>query len=55
MELWQRRALGCLNLNRDQFIEQLEKRGWIYNSRTHLWSKLSHGKSVIGEMMLFED
>src|ERR1017187_7770720 len=55
MELWQRRALGFLSLDRDEFIEQLEKRGWIYNTRTHLWSKLGHGKSFIGEMMLFED
>jgi DNA modification methylase len=55
MELWQRRALGCLTLDRDEFIEQLEKRGWIYNTRSHFWSKLGHGKSFIGEMMLFED
>lgn len=55
MELWQRRALNCLSLDRDEFIEQLEKRGWIYNTRTHLWSKLGQGKSFIGEMMLFED
>ncbi|MBI3851909.1 MAG: hypothetical protein HY298_16760 [Verrucomicrobia bacterium] len=55
MELWERRALGCLNLDRNEFIGQLEKRGWIYNTRTHLWSKLGQGKSVIGEMMLFED
>jgi hypothetical protein len=55
MELWQRRALKCLSLDRDEFIEQLEKRGWIYNTRTHLWSKLGQGKSFIGEMMLFED
>src|SRR5665213_3137092 len=55
MELWQRRALNCLSLDRDEFIEQLEKRGWIYNTRSHLWSKLGQGKSFIGEMMLFED
>jgi DNA modification methylase len=55
IELWQRRALGCLNLDRDEFIEQLEKRGWVYNTRTHLWSKLGQGKNIVGEMMLFED
>jgi len=55
IELWQRRALNCLSLDRDEFIEQLEKRGWIYNTRSHLWSKLGQGKSFIGEMMLFED
>ena len=55
MELWERRALGCLKLDRDEFIAQLEKRGWIYNTRTHLWSKLGQGKNMIGEMMLFED
>jgi DNA modification methylase len=55
MELWKRRALGCLSLDRVEFIGQLEKRGWIYNIRTHLWSKFGQGKNFIGEMMLFED
>jgi hypothetical protein len=54
IELWNRRALGCLNLGRDEFIEQLEKRGWLYNTRTHLWSKLDRQKSFAGELMLFD-
>jgi hypothetical protein len=28
IELWRRRALGCLNLNREEFAKQLEQRGW---------------------------
>lgn len=54
IELWNRRALGCLNLDRDEFVDQLERRGWVYNTRSHLWSKLSEGKSFLGEFMLFD-
>jgi len=55
IELWRRRALGCLNLNREEFVRRLEQRGWSYNARTHLWSKSGYPKTVFGEMMLFED
>jgi hypothetical protein len=54
MELWHRRALGCLNLNREQFAQQLEQRGWSYNTRTHTWSKASYPKKIFAEMMLFD-
>ncbi|OHB63824.1 MAG: hypothetical protein A2Y77_01275 [Planctomycetes bacterium RBG_13_62_9] len=39
IEMWQRRALGCLALNRREFIRRLKDRGWAYNTRTHLWTK----------------
>jgi hypothetical protein len=55
IELWRRRALGCLNLNRQEFASRLEQRGWNYNARTHLWSKAGSPRTVHGEMMLFED
>jgi hypothetical protein len=53
MELWHRRALGCLSLNRDEFSKGLEQRGWSYDTKTHEWSK--GGKSGIpsGELVLF--
>jgi hypothetical protein len=38
IELWHRRALGCLLLNRREFARRLEQRGWTYNSHLHLWS-----------------
>ena len=38
IELWRRRALGCLLLNRREFADRLKKRGWTYNPHTHLWS-----------------
>src|SRR6266567_4103256 len=38
MELWQRRALGCLSLDRAEFTSRLEQRGWNYQPKTHLWS-----------------
>jgi len=36
MGLWQRRALGCLSLDRAEFTSRLAQRGWTYDSRTHL-------------------
>ncbi|MEK7677625.1 MAG: DNA methyltransferase [Verrucomicrobiota bacterium] len=54
MELWRRRALGCLTLDRREFASRLEQRGWTYNPRTHLWSKGGYPKSALGELMLFD-
>jgi DNA modification methylase len=54
MELWHRRALGCLNLNREEFTSQLGKRGWNYDTRRHVWSKAGYPGKVFTEMMLFE-
>jgi len=54
IELWRRRALGCLNLDRREFAKQLETRGWRYHARTHRWSKAGYPKSALGEMMLFD-
>lgn len=55
LELWRRRALGCLNLDRRQFAEHLHRRGWSYNPRTHLWSRTSASRSRPGEPLLFPE
>ena len=39
IELWRRRALSCLSLDRQEFASELEVRGWTYSTRTHRWSK----------------
>jgi hypothetical protein len=54
IELWHRRALSCLNLDREEFAKQLERRSWSYNARTHLWSRSGYPKKVFAEMMLFD-
>ena len=54
IELWRRHALGCLNLNREEFSKQLEQRGWNYSPKTHLWTRAGYVKKVFTEMMLFE-
>jgi hypothetical protein len=54
IELWHRRALSCLNLDREEFARQLEQRGWSYNTRNHAWSKAGYPKRVFTEMMLFD-
>ncbi|MGD1085481.1 MAG: DNA methyltransferase [Verrucomicrobiota bacterium] len=54
VELWHRRALSCLNLDREEFARQLERRGWKYNPRNHSWAKSGYPKKVFTEMMLFD-
>jgi DNA modification methylase len=54
IELWHRRALNCLNLDREEFARQLEQRGWSYNTRNHTWSKAGYPKKAFAEMMLFD-
>jgi tRNA G10 N-methylase Trm11 len=38
MALWRHQALGCLKMDRRKFAEEIEKRNWTYNSKTHIWS-----------------
>ena len=54
IELWHRRALSCLNLDREEFARQLERRGWHYDTRNHSWSRSGYPKKVFAEMMLFD-
>lgn len=54
IELWRRRALGCLNLNRDEFARQLEERGWVYHPRNHTWSRQAVPRRPLTELMLFD-
>ena len=54
IELWKRRALGCLGLDRREFASRLEQRGWRYNPRTHRWSKAQGAVDSEREAMLFE-
>ena len=54
IELWRRRALSCLDLNREEFAKQLEQRGWSYSTRNHSWTKSGYPKKIFAEMMLFD-
>lgn len=54
MELWERRALGCLALDRDEFIHQLQRRGWSYDPRSHLWSKDGSSRHPSHALTLFD-
>jgi hypothetical protein len=54
IELWRRRALTCLNLDRAEFVRQLERRGWHYDGRAHSWAKSAYPKKTFPEMMLFD-
>jgi len=54
MELWHRRALGCLSLDRREFASRLQERGWSYDARAHLWSKTNRSDSPARELTLFD-
>lgn len=51
IELWNRRALGCLSLNRQEFASNLRQRGWMYDPGTHQWGR--HGTAPAAEASLF--
>jgi len=53
IELWHRRALSCLSLDRVEFSSRLEQRGWNYNPKTHLWMKAPTSKPLASELALF--
>jgi hypothetical protein len=52
VELWRRRALGCLSLGREEFSKGLEQRGWIYDTKTHEWSKGGKNGTALAELAL---
>lgn len=54
IELWHRRALNCLSLDRKEFASRLEQRGWSYNPKSHRWSRQGYPVKSFGEMMLFD-
>ena len=39
LELWEQRALGCLQLDRREFASRLRQRGWTYDARRHRWQR----------------
>lgn len=53
IEMWQRRALGCLKLDRREFINKLTERGWTYDAATHLWSGKQGARGSTNETTLF--
>jgi DNA modification methylase len=54
IELWRRRALGCLSLDREKFSKGLEQRGWSYDPKTHHWSMGNRSANPKAELALFE-
>jgi hypothetical protein len=52
IELWHRRALNCLSLDRDEFAIQLKDRGWNYNAEKHVWTTDAKEQAHIGQIGL---
>ena len=55
VELWHRRSLRCLSLDRRTFAQELERRGWTYSPRTHLWTRNDATFGGRGRQSLFEE
>jgi 16S rRNA G966 N2-methylase RsmD len=54
IELWHRRALGCLNFDRRTFAAQLEERGWKYDPKAHIWTHKEDARKSPAIRSLFE-
>lgn len=52
IELWERRALGCLKLDRRAFAERLQQRGWSYDEKLHIWELNNNATRKDGEFSL---
>lgn len=53
IELWRRRALSCLKLDRQLFAAELTVRGWRYEASQHMWRKLNEPPRAAKERLLF--
>lgn len=53
IELWRRNALGCLALDRREFMKHLTARGWTYNPRAHVWTRDADAPDRSGQSLLF--
>jgi len=53
IELWNRNALGCLELDRDIFIAALEDRGCTYDVHTHEWVRRAKDTPARSSSSLF--
>lgn len=54
IEMWHRRALSCLSMDRQDFAAALRRRGWNYNTRVHLWSRGHDSGEASGQAMLLD-
>jgi DNA modification methylase len=54
IEMWHRRALSCLSMDRRDFAAALRSRGWNYSTRVHLWSRGQDSAEASGQAMLLD-
>jgi DNA modification methylase len=54
IEMWHRRALSCLSMDRRDFAAALRSRGWNYSARVHLWSRGQDSAETSGQTTLFD-
>jgi DNA modification methylase len=48
IEMWNRRALTCLSLDRREFAARLKQMGWNYDAKKHLWSRCTKEQASAG-------
>ena len=46
MSAWQHGAIGSLNISKTEFIDLIQRNGWHYNERDHVWMRSGHQASL---------
>jgi len=39
MAAWQHGAIGSLNMSKTEFVDLIQRNGWLYDERNHIWTR----------------
>lgn len=45
MAAWHHGAIGSLNISKTEFIDLIQRNGWLYDEKNHLWTRCGHHQS----------
>jgi 16S rRNA G966 N2-methylase RsmD len=46
MAAWQHGAIGSLNISKTEFIDLIQRNGWLYDERNHVWMRSGRESSL---------
>jgi hypothetical protein len=46
MAAWRHGAIGSLNISKTEFIDLIQRNGWQYDERNHVWARSDHQSSL---------
>jgi hypothetical protein len=46
MAAWQHGAIGSLSISKTEFIDLIQRNGWQYDEKAHLWTRMGHQSSL---------